>query len=154
MGFDLVSIQDEITRLIRVALPNTVVDEDGVLDDENLKRDPSGQLIPYVVPRYGSIRRSPNGRSLSGVRRDEYYSTVDVSCVAPRGRMARQMLDVITDALIGARPNPVEMAPEGLPDNFTIMNNVGRPTAFVASLRFRHGADAVDADTHLAPPAP
>jgi hypothetical protein len=155
MGFDLVSIQDQITAKIKATLPNTPVNEDGVLDDANLMRDSQGQLIPYIVLRYGSIRRHPNDYSIAGTRFDGYYATVDVSCVAPVGRMARQMLDVCTDALIGFKPTGQdECTTEGLPDNFPVMNNMGRPTAFVASVRFRHGANGTDAGGHMTPPSP
>lgn len=152
MGFDLVSIQDNITAELRRVLPNTQVIEDGVLDETNLVRNSALQLVPYIVPRYGSIRRKPLGYALSGTRNDDYYSTVDISCVAPTGRQARQVLAVATDALIGFKPDgSVEMTIEGLPDNFAIMSNEGRPTAFVASVRMRHGANANDVGSHLTP---
>lgn len=150
MGFDLVSIQDNITEQIRTILPNTPVYEDGVLDETNLVRNAQNQLVPYIVPRYGSIRRRPQGYAIAGTRYDNYYSTVDVSCVAPTGRQARQVLAVVTDALLGFKPDgAVEMTIEGLPDNFAIMNNEGRPTAFVASVRMRHGANASDVGSNI-----
>lgn len=152
MGFDLLSIQDAITAHIKETLPATQIIEDGVLDEQNLVRDANGQLIPYIVPRYGSIRRKPVGYSVAGTRYDEYYGTVDISCVAPTGRQSRQILNIVTDALIGYKPDgAAEMTIEGLPDNFAIMNNVGRPTAFVASVRMRHGANATDVGSHLTP---
>lgn len=154
-GFDLTPVQDNITARIESILPNTPVDEDGVLDDTNLKRGPDLQLVPYIVPRYGSLRRQPLGYAVVGTRHDNYYSTVDVSCVAPTGRAARAMLNAATDGLLGFKPDDSsEMVIEGLPDNFVIMNNVGRPTAFVASVRFRFGVNMPNVDSYIAPPSP
>src|SRR4051812_38252981 len=140
-GIALVPYEDAITAELQRVLPNTHIEEDGILDDVNLRRvaspsNPDGVLEPYVVPRYGTLRRKPQGYAIAGTRKDEYYSTVDVSCVAPTGRMARQLLDACVDVLLGFKPDGTqEMTVEGLPDNFTIINDQGRPAAFVASLR-------------------
>jgi hypothetical protein len=151
----LVPYEDAITAQLQAALPNTFIDEDGILDDKNLRRVASPNsadavLVPYVVARYGTLRRKPTGRALSGTRQDDYYSTVDVSCVAPTGRMARQLLDACVDSLLGFKPDGVvEMTVEGLPDNFTIMNDSGRPAAFVSSLRLRFGVNNINAGAHI-----
>jgi hypothetical protein len=160
-GLQIVPYEDAITAKIKLIMPNTLVEEDGILDDQNLIRTPNtndgigGVLVPYIVPRYGSIRRRPLGFAIAGTRYDEYYSTVDISCVAPKGRMARQMLDVAVDALLGFKPDGVqEMTVEGLPDNFTIMNDQGRPAAFVSSVRLRFGVNGANVGAHMVPPAP
>jgi hypothetical protein len=157
-GIALVPYEDAITAELSRILPNTHIEEDGILDDTNLRRVSSptsgdGVLEPYVVPRYGTLRRKPQSRgsgSFAGTRKDEYYSTVDISCVAPTGRMARRLLDACVDALVGFKPDGVvEMSVEGLPDNFTIMNDQGRPAAFVSSLRLRFGVNAVNAGSYI-----
>lgn len=160
-GLALVPYEDAITAELRRVLPNVLIEEDGILDDENLIRTPNepplvgGSLIPYVVPRYGTLRRRPQGYAIAGTRYDEYYSTVDISCVAPKGRMARMLLDVCVDTLLGFKPDgSQEMTVEGLPDNFTIMNDQGRPAAFVSSLRLRFGVNGTNVGSHLTPPSP
>lgn len=160
-GLQIVPYEDAITAKLKATLPNTLVQEDGILDDQNLIRTvdsgdgTGGALVPYVVPRYGSIRRRPSGFSMAGTRLDEYYSTVDISCVAPVGRMARQLLDVCVDALLGFKPDDTqEMTVEGLPDNFTIMNDQGRPAAFVSSVRLRFGVNGTNVGAHMVPPTP
>lgn len=154
MGLSLVDLQDAIEAHIASVMPNTPIYPDGVLDEENLVRV-GDTLDPYIVPKYGSIRRKPLGYSVAGTRWDEYYSTVDICCVAPVGRMARQMLDVASDALIGFQPGGSgEMTVEGLPDNFVILSNVGRPAAFIASVRLRYPVNTGGVAEHLTPPTP
>lgn len=149
-GFQTVWITDAITEKIKAILPNTPVEEDGVLDNENLLRGTDNQLIPYIVPRYGSPRRLISDTAMSGVRQDSFYGTVDVSCVAPTGRMARQMLDAVIDMLLGFKPSGGgEMFTEGLPDNFPILSNQARPTAFVASIRFRYSISGNDTSQNI-----
>jgi hypothetical protein len=149
-GFRTVWITDAITQKIKDTLPSTQVDEDGVVDNANLPRTTDGQLIPYVVPRYGSARRELSDTSFAGVRKDSFYGTVDVSCIAPTGRMSRQMLDYLVDALLGFKPTGMgEMWTEGLPDNFPIMNDMSRPTAFVSSIRFRYTINGNDTSNHI-----
>lgn len=151
-GLQLVPIQDAIVARLKSVMPNTPIDEDGVLDDTILARTtaPGAQLVPYIVPRFGSIRRKPLGYAIAGTRYDDYYSTVDVACVAPVGRAARKMLDVATDCLIGwCPPDSTEITVEGLPDNFVIVNNIGRPAAFVATLRLRFGVNGSDVGSNI-----
>jgi hypothetical protein len=152
MGISLVPIQDAIEAELARVLPDTPIYPDSPLDEVSLVRTAEGQLLPYITPQYGSIRRSPVGRSLASTRWDEYYSVVDVCCIAPEGRMARQMLDVAADTLIGFKPTGSgEMTIEGLPDNFVLVNNAGRPSAFVASVRFKFPVNTDDVGSHLTP---
>lgn len=155
MGFELVPLQDAIVAQLQSVMPDTPFYEDGVWDDASLHRTPEGQLIPYIVPRFGSIRRRPLSYSIAGTRYDDYYSTVDVVCVAPMGRMARQMLDLAADTLIGFKPDDAtEMTVEGYPDNFVVLNNIGRPAAYAATVRFRFGVNANNVAEHMTPPTP
>ena len=152
MGLSLVDIQDAIEAEITRVMPNTPIYPDSPLDEQGLVRTAEGQLVPYIAPQYGSIRRSATGRSIASTRWDEYYSVVDVCCVAPAGRMARQMLDIVGDTLIGFKPlNSDEMTIEGLPDNFVLINNAGRPSAFVASVRFKFAVNGSNVGQHLTP---
>lgn len=152
MGLSLVDIQDAIEAELHRVMPNTPIYPDSPLDEESLVRTAEGQLFPYIAPQYGSIRRSAVGHSLASTRYDEYYSVVDVCCVAPFGRAARQMLDVCADTLIGFKPtNSGEMTIEGLPDNFVLVSNAGRPSAFIASVRFKFPVNTANVGDHLTP---
>lgn len=155
MAFNTIEVQDAITAEIERVLPNHEVIEDGILDDANLLRDVNNLLVPYVIARYGPLRRKYLGYSIAGSRHDDYYSTVDIMVVAPKGRMAREGLMILTDALIGWKPDGTsEMIIEGGSSDFVVMSNEARPSAFVASVRFRFGVNQGNVSARLVAPTP
>lgn len=145
-NFDYSGIQVMPQRLaikaeLTAQLPNVEQVDDGVIDEQNLLRDSEGRLVPYIVLHWGTPRRNPNGRSAGGVRTDDYYSVVDIAVVAPTSTQAGLLLDAVNDVILGFVPNGVgaEMAIEGLPDNFAVLNNQAMPMAYAISERFRFG---------------
>jgi hypothetical protein len=154
-GFNTLAIQDAITARIETALPNHKVIEDGIVDDANLLRDENQQLVPYIIVRYGPLRRKYLGYAVAGSRHDDHYATTDIMCIAPKGRMAREGLMILTDALIGYKPDGTsEMTIEGGTSEFVVMSNEARPTAFVSSIRFRFGVNQEGVGELLTPPTP
>lgn len=152
-GFNTLIAQDAITARCQVALPGHAVIEDGILDDANLLRDTAtGQLVPYVIVRFGPLRRSALGYSIAGARHDDYYSTTDILVVAPKGRMARQGMMILTDSLLGFKPDGTsEMIIEGGSSEFVVMSNEARPSAFVSSIRMRYGVNQAGVADPLVP---
>ena len=155
MAFNTLAVQDTITAKLKLILPNHQVIEDGILDDANLVRDANERLVPYVITRYGPLRRKYLGYAVAGTRYDDYYSTTDIMVVAPKGRMAREGIMILTDALIGFKPDGTsEMTIEGGSSDFVIMDAEARPSAFVASVRFRFGVNQAGVASFLVPPTP
>jgi len=138
MAFDLVSLQDNITAHVRALLPNTPVIEDSLPDDVQVPRDENQQMIPYIILRYSPLRMNAYGGGIAGVRHGDYYANVDVMTSAPVGRMARMLLDVVSDALIGFDPGDGgETQLEGGASQFVVSANEVRPTQFVCTVRMR-----------------
>lgn len=138
MAFDLVSLQDNITAHVRSVLPNTPIIEDSLPDDVQVQRDENDQMIPYVILRYSPLRSRAYGGGIAGIRYDDYYANVDVLTAAPVGRMARQLLDVVCDSLLGFDPGDGgETALEGGASQFVVSSNEVRPTQFVCTVRMR-----------------
>ena len=145
MGFELVPIHDGITARVKAVLPNTPVFEDMPLDEISIPMDPKAQMIPYVVLRYGPIRKAyGTGEALAGVRHDNYFGTMDLMTVAPTGRMARQMFDLLTDALLGFDAGGGgSISLEGAASNFVVSSNETRPTQLVCMVRLKFPVNGV-----------
>lgn len=154
-GFNTLAIEDAITARLQATLPSHEVVEDGIADDANLLRDSNMQLIPYIIVRYGPLRRKYLGYAVAGARHDDYYATTDVLVVAPKGRMAREGLMILTDALVGWAPAGGDaMNIEGGSSQFVVMNHQARPSAFVASIRLRFGVNQQGVGEYLTRPTP
>jgi hypothetical protein len=153
-GLSLVPIHDAITAYVESLLPNTPVEEDTLPDEMVIPRDEFGQMKPYVILRYGPIRRTP-GRSgsLRGPRHDDYYGTMDLMTCAPTGRMARQLFDILTDRLMAFEPagtGPITL--EGAASNFVVNANEVRPIQKVCMVRLRFPANSTNVGEYI--PAP
>lgn len=144
-GVSLVPIHDDITAYVKSLLPNTHVEEDTLPDEMVVPRDEFGQMKPYVILRYGPLRRTPGkSGSVGGPRHDDYYGTMDLMTCAPTGRMARQIFDILTDRLLGYVPEatagPITL--EGAASNFVVNANEVRPIQKVCMVRLRFPANA------------
>jgi len=153
--FDLVTTHDDITAYVKTVLPNTPVEEDTLPDEAVVPKDENLQMIPYVILRYGPMRRTP-GRSgsLGGPRHDDYYGTMDLMTCAPNGRMARRMFDILTDRLVGYEPagsnGPITL--EGAASNFVVNANEVRPIQRVCMIRLRFPVNSSNVGEYI--PAP
>jgi hypothetical protein len=141
-GFDIVTLQDAIVDKVKSLIPNTTVFEDSIPDDEALPMDSAGQLIPYVVLRFGPIRPSYTGKSIRGPRLDEYWASCDVVAISGVGRVSRMLNSGLVGELIGFKPDgiaPMQMRTDsGDPAQFVVSSNESRPTQFIASTRLRY----------------
>lgn len=151
--FALVPIHDTLTAKAKTILPNTPVHEDMPLDEVSPQTDQRGQMIPYVVLRYGPIRKAyGTGEAIAGVRHDNYFGTFDLMTVAPTGRMARQMFDILTDAYIGFDAGGGgTVSLEGAASNFVVSSNEVRPTQFVCMVRLKFPMNGVNVGVPLTP---
>jgi hypothetical protein len=152
MAFDLVRLQDNITAYLQALLPNTPVIEDSLPDDVQIPRDAQDQMIPYIILRYSPLRERAYGGSIAGARDGDYYGNVDVMTAAPAGRMARQLLDVVSDALIGFDAGDGgETTLEGGASQFVVSSNEVRPTQFVCTVRMRFVVNGKNVAAPLVP---
>lgn len=138
----LVPLHDAITAHVKALLPLTPVEEDTMPDEHQPPVDANMQLIPYVILRYGPLRKSPGPGGMASIRQADYYGTIDVMTVAPVGRMAREMLDIVQDSLLGFDAGGGgEMHLDGAASNFVVTSNEARPTQMVCMTRMRFMAN-------------
>lgn len=146
-GFDLVTLQDNITAYVH-SLTTATVYEDSIPDDEALPMDEAGKLLPYVVLRYGPLRPSYTGKSFGGARHDEYWASCDVLAISGNGRVSRILNNGLVDALIGFKPDGVaemhQRTDAGEPAQFVVSSNESRPTQYVQSTRLRYTVNATN----------
>lgn len=150
---ELVPLHDAITAHVETTLPNTLVKEDTFPDDETPPRDTNAQVLPYVILRYGPLRKSyGTGEALAGARHDNYFGTVDVMAVAPQGRMARRVFDILTDCLVGFNPGGGgSITLEGSASNFVVTSNEARPTQNVCMVRMKFPVNGTNVGQPMAP---
>jgi len=138
-GINLISLQDEIAAHIVSEFPNYKIVQDEVLDDEYILRI-KNNTKPFVVLQFGGLARDLRGASFAGVRHDEYYSYVDIVAVAPAPRIARRVLNLFMDKLIGHRiSSGSQMTPVSRVDTFSVRDSSGAPHLYlsIGSLEFK-----------------
>jgi hypothetical protein len=142
-GIDLVSIQDEIASHIQTTFPNYDVKEDEVLDDESLL-NVSRKTKPFIVVRWGGLTRLDAEASFAGVRHDQYSSRFDLVAVAPAPRIARKVLNLFMDQLIGWKlSNGYPLTPTLGQTVFPSVDRNGAPHLYlgVGTFEFRFNAE-------------
>jgi hypothetical protein len=145
-GIDLVSIQDEIALHIETTFPQYEIREDDVLDDEYLLRV-DRKTKPFVVIRWGGLTREVSNASFGGVRHDEYSSRLDIVAVAPAPRIARKVVNLFMDQLIGWKiSNGAALTPTLGQAVFPVADRNGSPHLYlgVGTLGFRFNAENAD----------
>jgi hypothetical protein len=148
-GIDLVSIQDEIILHIETSFPQYRILEDELLDDESLLRVDK-KTKPFIVIRWGGLSRELAGASFSGVRHDEYSSRFDIIAVAPAPKIARRVLNLFMDYLIGWKiSNGAALTPEQGQAVFPSVDRSGSPHLYlgVGTLSFRF--NSTDPDNNI-----
>lgn len=140
-GLDIYSYQEAITAKVKALYPDYEVLEDTLDDDSVLVRDSNGKMEPFIILRYGPLMPKRRGKSFRGARYDEYYGTVDVMAIAPKGNIARRLSSAVTIDLIDWKPDGI--SPLTLQDDggmfaaFVVSSNEARPTRSIASERLR-----------------
>jgi hypothetical protein len=148
-GIDLVAIQDEIALHIETSFPQYEIKEDEVLDDEYLQRI-NRKTKPFVVIRWSGLTREVANASFGGVRHDEYSSRFDVIAVAPAPRIARKVLNLFMDQLIGWKiSNGAALTPALGQSVFPVTDRTGSPHLYLAigTLGFRFNSE--DPDSYI-----
>ena len=145
-GIDLVSIQDEIALHIQTTFPNYEVKEDESLDDESLL-SVDRKTKPFIVIRWAGLTRQQNEASFAGVRHDQYSSRFDLVAVAPAPKIARKVLNLFMDQLIGWKlSNGYELTPTLGQSVFPSVDRSGAPHLYlgVGTFEFRFSAESPD----------
>lgn len=150
-GIDLVYIQDEIATHIVSTFPQYEIKEDDVLDDEYLL-SVSRKTKPFVVIRWGGLTRQVLNASFAGVRHDEYSSRFDLVAVAPAPRIARRVLNVFMDQLIGYRiSNGAQLTPTLGQTVFPSVDRSGAPHLYLAVGTFEFRFNAENPNSNITP---
>lgn len=148
MAFNIDELQDNIVAYLKLCLPNTPMVEDTLEDDYTPPRDANGKLVPYQILRFAPMKASRRGKSMAGVRHDEYYGTVDIMAVASKGRIARRINNRQVDFLIGFKPDGVVSmglsSEDAAAAQFVVASNEARPTQNVASTRMKFTVNNLD----------
>jgi hypothetical protein len=141
-GLDLVSVQDNILTHIETTFPQFEIKEDFVLDDESLlKLD--NKIKPFIVIRWGGLRRSVADASFAGPKKDSYISSFDVVAVAPKPRQCRQIINMIMAELTGWKvANLYPLTPDGGADLFTVAGMNARPHLYLGVNGFSFQVDS------------
>lgn len=150
-GLNFITTQDSIEAYIKSEFTGYDVYDSDVVDDDFIVKL-GNKVKPYIVLNWGGLNGSPTGGSFAGARHDEYYSTVDVSVVAPNGRQARRSLNVILDKLIGWKPmDSTPLLLTGGMDVLGIPDYNGKPSVYLASQRLKYNINTTDIGTPIAP---
>lgn len=91
--------QTEILALLGTAFAQPIV-EQGVPDIETVRRNPSGQIDPYIAIQFGDLQQ---GRTYSfvGPRGDDYVMPLYFQCIAPKAGIARDLYNKLLDVFLG-----------------------------------------------------
>lgn len=91
--------QTEVLDLLRAEFAQPIV-EQGVPDIETVRRNPSGQIDPYIAIQFGDLQQ---GRAYSfvGPRGDDYIMPMYLQCIAPKIDIARGLHNKVLDVLLG-----------------------------------------------------
>ena len=148
-GIDLVAYQDEIVTHIETTFPQYDIKEDEVLDDEYLLTV-SRKTKPFVVIRWGGLSRLDAEASFAGVRHDQYSSRFDLVAVAPAPRIARKVLNLFMDRLIGWKiSNGYPLTPTLGQTIFPSVDRNGAPHLYLGVGTFEFRFSAGDADSYI-----
>ena len=137
-GINLISLQDEILAHVRSEFPNYEVLEDVILDDEYLLKI-NNNVKPFVIIEWGGLARQFTNASFAGVRHDEYRSDFELIALAPAPKIARRVLNMFLDKLIGWPIQGSQLTPSGTIDNVVSRDGNGRPHLYISvgTLSFR-----------------
>lgn len=116
---------------------------DGLHDTDDVpKFANSGGIKPFIVVHFGSPHRHYRGRNMGSYKLDTHRATVIIECVANNGTTARVMQNIITDELVGWKPDnggalvKYESSWEG---SRALLDSNSRPSRWVTNTRFSFG---------------
>lgn len=138
----LLSIQDAITAKLN-ELPQTVY-ENIIPEDKILEYNANGNLMPFIVAQYSGMVLDRLSRGIVGVRSDSGLSYVEVLCVGPSERSARQVAGLVRDKLTGYAPTGAgQLEPEASGKPYGVSDASNRPIKYVVSVPFIFSVNSV-----------
>lgn len=146
-GINLISLQDTILAHIESEFPAYDIVEDVVLDDEYLLKI-NNKTKPFIVIQWGGLARDFRGASFAGVRHDEFRSDFDLIAVAPAPKIARRILNMFMDNLIGWKINGSQLTPIGTVDTVAVRDKNSNPHLYlsIGTLTFRFNSSNPEAN--------
>lgn len=127
--------QEEILALIDSQFAQPVV-EQGIVDIETVKRNPAGDVDPYVAIHFGMIQNG-RGKSFIGPRGHDYVLPIYGQCIAPTPKIARQLQNKLVNVLLGEGfpwSGQIEQRPGGA--IFPMTNSNSATEAYVSASSF------------------
>lgn len=144
-SLDLTPIQADTLEHFEDTFTAQTVIADGFLDVEEVPRFPDGSVMPFIVVWFRGIRRSGarrGTRSFAGPRLDSYNSGFDAVCVANNGTDARNLMNYVTDTLVGWKPlngGLVNTDSALWQSSRPILDAQNKPTRWAATQGFTYG---------------
>lgn len=150
-GLNYITTQDSIEAYVRQEFSGYEVYDNDVIDDDFIIKT-GNKVKPYIVLNWGGLNGSGTGGSFAGARHDEYYSTVDVSVVAPTSKQSRVALNIIIDKLIGWTPlDSTPLTISGGSDVIGIPDYDGKPVVYFATQRLRYNINTTSIGSPITP---
>lgn len=148
-GLNIATTQDSISAYIREQFPNYVVYDDIVLDDDFVIKQ-GNKVKPYIVLQYGGLNPTNINGSFTSVRRNEYYSTVDVSVVASTPKQAKRGLLAVLDTILGWVPvDSTQLEISSSLDIWGVQDNSGAILTYMASVRFKYQVNTTNIGSYI-----
>lgn len=95
MAFSLDQIQDDILAHLRSQMePAQRVYEDYIPNTQTLRRNPSGEISPYVVVQFGDLQ-TRNAYAMTGPWDDDYELPVYIQSISADPKIARRISNKI-----------------------------------------------------------
>lgn len=139
MSFDLIAIQDDIVAELR-ELPQDVYETEAP-DDTKLRFDASGMILPYIIVQHSDAYDSTDTAGVLSTKFDTKLAYVDVTCVSPTERSARQVAQLVRNKLLGYKPaNAGELTLDGN-TRYTLRDV--KPNRFATELSFAYPVNIV-----------
>jgi len=138
--------QDSIEAYLKEKYPHIPVLPDGLPDDDSttIRRYKNGEIMPFILLWFGMPKRTGKGSSFGNYKLDSRKASVDVVVVARNAREAREVINDVSDQLIGFKTDGGGRVTEsdalwGQARTIDIQN---RPSRWAATNRFDFGISA------------
>lgn len=101
MAFSLDEIEDGILDFLRSGLePAQQVYDDYIPNTKTLRRNQSGEIVPYVVVQFGDLQPR-SSYSMVGPRGGDYELPVYAQCISADPRIARRISNKVVRLFLG-----------------------------------------------------